>query len=86
MTVDGSPQYQGRAYLRPRQQGVVLLDADGQPTIEAWFEALLAGHGYVPYSEAQVTITVGVEPSQRSPDDDARTATLAAQKDPDGRP
>jgi hypothetical protein len=72
MTVGGSSQYQGRAYLRPRHQGVVLLDADDQPSIDAWFEAILTGHGYVPYSEAQVTITVGVEPSHRSADHDAR--------------
>jgi hypothetical protein len=86
MTVDRSSQYQGRAYLRPHQQGVVLLDAEGQPSMDEWFEAILTGHGYVPYSEAQVTITVEVDPSHRSPDDDPPTATPAAQEDPNGQP
>jgi hypothetical protein len=85
MTVDPSSRYQGRAYLRPREHGVALLDADGEPSIDAWLAAILTRHGYIPYSEAQVTITVEVEPSHRSPDDDAPAATPAAVEDPDGR-
>jgi hypothetical protein len=68
MTVERSSRYDGRAYLRPRQQGVVLLDADGEPSIDGWFKAILERHGYTPYSEAQVAITVEVEPSHRLPD------------------
>jgi hypothetical protein len=64
-----SQRYEGRAYIRPLDAGIVLLDAEGEPRAERWLADIIERHGYSSYSEAHVTITVDVEPSQRSPDD-----------------
>jgi hypothetical protein len=62
-------RYEGRAYVRPLEAGVVLLDAEGEPGVHRWLADLLESQGYPSYSEARLTITVEVEPSQRGPDD-----------------
>ncbi|MEA2324125.1 MAG: hypothetical protein QOD81_3975 [Solirubrobacteraceae bacterium] len=62
-------RYEGRAYVRPLEAGVVLLDTDGEPGVHRWLADLLESEGYPSYSEAQVTITVDIAPSQRGPDD-----------------
>lgn len=64
-------RYEGRAYVRPQDGGVVLLDTEGEPGIHLWISELLEQEGYPSYSEARVTITVDIEPSQRGPADDS---------------
>ena len=64
-----SQRYEGRAFIRPLDAGIVLLDTEGEPRAERWLADILESHGYSPYSEAHVTITVDVQPSQRSPDE-----------------
>jgi hypothetical protein len=64
-------RYEGRAFIRPLDAGIVLLDTEGEPRAERWLADILESHGYSSYSEAHVTITVDVQPSQRSPDDAA---------------
>lgn len=66
-----SQRYEGRAYIRPLDAGIVLLDAGGEPRVERWVAEILERHGYSSYSEAPVTITVDVRPSQRAADDTA---------------
>ncbi|MEA2248776.1 MAG: hypothetical protein QOH46_3305 [Solirubrobacteraceae bacterium] len=62
-------RYEGRAYVRPLEAGVVLLDTEGEPGVHRWLADLLESQGYPSYSEAHLTITVDVEPSQRTPDE-----------------
>jgi hypothetical protein len=62
-------RYEGRAYVRPLEAGVVLLDTEGEPGVHRWLADLLESQGYPPYSEARLTLTVDVEPSQRTPDE-----------------
>jgi hypothetical protein len=62
-------RYEGRAYVRPLEAGVVLLDTEGEPGVHRWLADLLENHGYPAYSEARLTLTVEVEPSQRTPDE-----------------
>jgi hypothetical protein len=69
-----SQRYEGRAYIRPLDAGIVLLDAEGEPRAERWLADILERHGYSSYSEAQLTITVDVRPSQRAADDAAAPA------------
>ncbi|MDX6723103.1 MAG: hypothetical protein QOD44_2216 [Solirubrobacteraceae bacterium] len=61
-------RYEGRAYVRPLEAGVVLLDTEGEPGVHRWLADLLESQGYPAYSEARLTLTVEVEPSQRTPD------------------
>jgi hypothetical protein len=67
-------RYEGRAFIRPLDAGIVLIDAEGEPRVERWLAEILERQGYSSYSEAHVTITVDVEPSQRGPDDEAPAA------------
>jgi hypothetical protein len=74
-------RYEGRAYVRPLAAGVVLLDTEGEPGVHRWLAALLEPQGYPSYSEAHVTITVEVEPSQRGPDSDGGAGDPAPATD-----
>jgi hypothetical protein len=69
-----SQRYEGRAFIRPLDAGIVLLDAEGEPRVERWLADILERHGYSSYSEAYVTISVDVQPSQRADDDTAPAA------------
>jgi hypothetical protein len=66
-----SQSYEGRAFIRPLDAGIVLIDTEGEPRVERWLADILERHGYSSYSEAHLTITVDVQPSQRTGDDHA---------------